>query len=112
MPIYEYRCAACGHELEALQRLADAPLKDCPACGKKELRKLVSAAGFRLKGSGWYATDFKHASKSAAKSNGSSEGSSDKSGPAAPAAESTSAKPAATESKAETKPASGGDTCH
>ncbi len=109
MPIYEYRCAACGHELEALQRLADAPLKDCPACGKKEQRKLVSAAGFRLKGSGWYATDFKHASKPAAKSNGES---SDKSAATAPAAESTSAKPAATEAKAETKPASGGDTCH
>jgi putative FmdB family regulatory protein len=108
MPIYEYRCAACGHELEALQRLADAPLKDCPACGKSQLRKLVSAAGFRLKGSGWYATDFKHASKPAAKSNGTP----DKSAAPAPAADSTSAKPAATETKAESKPASGGDTCH
>jgi putative FmdB family regulatory protein len=59
MPIYEYRCAACGHELEVLQRLADAPLTVCPACHKTELRKLVSAAGFQLKGSGWYVTDFR-----------------------------------------------------
>jgi putative FmdB family regulatory protein len=59
MPIYEYRCTACGHELEKLQRLGDAPLTDCPDCGKAELRRLVSAAGFRLKGGGWYETDFK-----------------------------------------------------
>jgi putative FmdB family regulatory protein len=59
MPIYEYRCAACGHELERLQRLGDAPLTVCPDCGETELRRLVSAAGFRLKGGGWYETDFK-----------------------------------------------------
>jgi len=59
MPIYEYRCNACGHELEALQKLSDEPLQDCPACDRPELTKLVSAAGFRLKGSGWYETDFK-----------------------------------------------------
>jgi len=59
MPIYEYRCAECGHELEKLQKISDAPLVDCPACGKPALQKLVSAAGFRLKGSGWYETDFK-----------------------------------------------------
>jgi putative FmdB family regulatory protein len=59
MPIYEYRCAECGHELEKLQKISDAPLVDCPACGKPALRKLVSAAGFRLKGGGWYETDFK-----------------------------------------------------
>ena len=60
MPIYEYRCAACGHELEALQKLSDAPLTQCPSCHKPELKKLVSAAGFQLKGSGWYATDFRN----------------------------------------------------
>jgi putative FmdB family regulatory protein len=60
MPIYEYRCTDCGHRLEALQRLADAPLLVCPACGKESLTKLMSAVGFHLKGSGWYATDFKH----------------------------------------------------
>lgn len=59
MPIYEYRCQACGHELEKLQKLSDAPLVDCPACGQPALTKLVSAAGFRLKGGGWYETDFK-----------------------------------------------------
>lgn len=59
MPIYEYICQACGHELEALQKLSDAALTDCPKCGKSELKKQVSAAGFRLKGGGWYETDFK-----------------------------------------------------
>jgi putative FmdB family regulatory protein len=59
MPIYEYRCDNCGHELEKLQRMSDSPLRDCPACGNPSLRRLVSAAGFRLKGSGWYETDFK-----------------------------------------------------
>ena len=59
MPIYEYRCNACGHKLESLQRLSDAPLVTCPACGKDALAKQLSAAGFQLKGSGWYATDFK-----------------------------------------------------
>ena len=60
MPIYEYRCSACGHKLESLQRLSDPPLTTCPACGKEALAKQVSAAGFQLKGSGWYATDFKN----------------------------------------------------
>lgn len=59
MPIYEYRCQDCGHELEKLQRMSDDPLTDCPACGKPQLKRLVSAAGFRLKGGGWYETDFK-----------------------------------------------------
>ncbi len=59
MPIYEYRCQDCGHELEALQKISDPPLKECPACHRESLQKQVSAAGFRLKGSGWYETDFK-----------------------------------------------------
>lgn len=59
MPIYEYRCAACGHMLEALQKLSDAPLKKCPQCAKSRLKRLVSAPSFRLKGGGWYETDFK-----------------------------------------------------
>src|SRR6476659_7357593 len=68
MPIYEYRCAACGHEIEALQKLSDAPLTVCPSCQKPELKKLLSAAGFQLKGSGWYATDFRNSgAKPAAK---------------------------------------------
>lgn len=60
MPIYEYRCGACGFQKEFLQRLSDSPLKDCPECGKAEFSKMVTAAGFQLKGSGWYATDFKN----------------------------------------------------
>ncbi len=63
MPFYEYRCDACGHEMEALQKMSDAPLKECPECGEPELVKLVSAAGFRLKGGGWYETDFKSGKK-------------------------------------------------
>jgi len=59
MPIYEYRCAACGHALETMQKFSDAPLTDCPTCGEPKLKKLISAAGFQLKGSGWYATDYK-----------------------------------------------------
>jgi putative FmdB family regulatory protein len=59
MPIYEYRCGACGHHLEALQKMTDAPLRKCPDCGKSQLKRLVSPTQFRLKGSGWYETDFK-----------------------------------------------------
>jgi putative FmdB family regulatory protein len=66
MPIYEYRCASCGHELEALQKLSEAPLVACPSCKADALVKQVSAAGFQLKGSGWYATDFKGGKKTAA----------------------------------------------
>lgn len=59
MPIYEYRCQSCDHELEAWQKLSDPELLDCPSCGQPELRKLISPVGFRFKGSGWYETDFK-----------------------------------------------------
>ena len=59
MPIYEYRCGSCSHELDALQKLSDSPLRKCPECGKSQLRRLVSAPSFRLKGGGWYETDFK-----------------------------------------------------
>ena len=59
MPIYEYQCAACGQSYDALQKLSDEPLVDCPACGKPELKKKISAAGFRLTGGGWYETDFR-----------------------------------------------------
>ena len=63
MPIYGYRCQSCGHELEAMQKFNEAVLTKCPSCAKPTLTKLVSAAGFQLKGSGWYATDFKGGSK-------------------------------------------------
>ena len=59
MPFYEYQCNHCGHALEAMQKLHDAPLKKCPECGKPQLRRLMSAPVFRLKGGGWYETDFK-----------------------------------------------------
>ena len=63
MPIYEYQCQACDHGLEVLQKISDAKLVDCPECGKPALKKKVSAAAFRLKGGGWYETDFKTGSK-------------------------------------------------
>lgn len=63
MPIYEYECRACGHRMEAIQKISDDPLTDCPECSQGELKKLVSAAGFRLKGGGWYETDFKSGKK-------------------------------------------------
>ena len=63
MPIYEYRCESCEHKLEKLQRMSDGDLVDCPECEKPALKRLVSAAAFRLKGSGWYETDFKKDNK-------------------------------------------------
>jgi putative FmdB family regulatory protein len=63
MPIYEYRCTLCGQEHEVLQKVNEPPLVGCPACGKPGLQKMLSAAGFQLKGSGWYATDFKGGAK-------------------------------------------------
>jgi len=119
MPIYEYRCNACGHKLESLQRLSDAPLVTCPACGKDALAKQLSAAGFQLKGSGWYATDFKNSgSKPPAKDAAKPDAKADAPGSAASEAKSdtsTAAKtdaPAASsatktsESKSETRSAS------
>jgi putative FmdB family regulatory protein len=63
MPIYEYRCGSCGFEKEYLQKVNDAPIAACPTCGSDAYAKLISAAGFQLKGSGWYATDFKNGGK-------------------------------------------------
>lgn len=83
MPIYAYRCASCGHAKDVLQKLSDAPLSTCPACGAEAFSKQVTAAGFQLKGNGWYATDFK----------GGSGGTSAPA--AAPAAEAAPAAPAA-----------------
>jgi len=60
MPIYEYRCGSCGSKKEHLQKLSESPIAACPACGSSVYTKLVSAAGFQLKGSGWYATDFRN----------------------------------------------------
>ena len=74
MPFYEYQCQACGHEFEALQKMSDAALEDCPSCKKSELKKLISAAGFQLKGTGSYETDFKGGdNKSTAKTESKSQ---------------------------------------
>jgi putative FmdB family regulatory protein len=59
MPFYEYQCSSCGHHVEVLQKISDAPLRKCPECGKQQLKRLISAPVFRLKGGGWYETDFK-----------------------------------------------------
>lgn len=89
MPIYEYFCDSCGHEQEAIQKFSDAPLTDCEACGEAKLRRKISAAAFRLKGGGWYETDFKSgnrrniigdSSSSNETGGGSSSGSSEGSG--------------------------------
>ncbi len=63
MPIYEYKCEECGHQLEAIQKFSDAPLTDCPECNKPALKKMLSASAFHLKGTGWYETDFKNSGK-------------------------------------------------
>jgi putative FmdB family regulatory protein len=65
MPIYAYKCGSCGHARDVLQKISDAPLTQCPACGAPAFSKQVTAAGFQLKGSGWYATDFRNGSKNA-----------------------------------------------
>lgn len=78
MPIYEYQCQACHERVEALQKISDAPMLDCPKCGKPELKKQVSAAAFRLKGGGWYETDFKTGNKRNLDGGGDSAGTADK----------------------------------
>ena len=83
MPLYEYRCSACGHQQEFLQKWSDEPLTVCTSCGKPTFQKMLTAAGFQLKGSGWYATDFKNGgSKPAAKTDAKAEGKADAKGEA------------------------------
>ena len=77
MPIYEYRCQSCEETVEKLQRMNDAPLTDCPACGESALKRLVSASSFRLKGGGWYETDFKKDNKRNRADSSDGEGKSD-----------------------------------
>ena len=102
MPIYEYRCSGCGHQQEYIQKVNDPQHTQCPACGKETFSKMLSAAGFQLKGSGWYATDFKGSgSKPASKPADASAGGSK---PAEAKTESKSESKSA--SKAESKPAS------
>jgi putative FmdB family regulatory protein len=95
MPFYEYECSACGQQTEALQKISDTPLKKCPHCGKSALKRLISAPVFRLKGSGWYETDFKSDQDKKRNLAGAEE---------APPSKDDDAKPAAKDdSKAETK---------
>lgn len=101
MPIYEYQCKACGAHHEAIQKMADAPLKKCPECGKSTLQRLISAPVFRLKGGGWYETDFK--SDQEKKRNLAGEDKADKSDSSAAPASAKSAD-AAAESKPAAKP--------
>ncbi len=91
MPIYEYECGACGERHDALQKFSDKPLRKCPACGRLKLKKLVSAAAFHLKGTGWYVTDFRDKGKGNGKDKGAEAAGESK----------TDGKPA--EKKAETK---------
>jgi putative FmdB family regulatory protein len=106
MPIYAYRCAACGHSRDVLQKMSDAPLTACPACGAEQFQKQLSAPGFQLKGSGWYATDFRN-SGAAAPAAGAA--------PAAAGAGEATAAPAAAEAPAAAAPATpcgGSCACH
>ena len=109
MPIYEYRCDNCGHELEAIQKISDEPLKRCPKCDTDSLIKKISAAGFRLKGGGWYETDFKSGQKKnvAGSDSGSSESSSSSS---TGEGGSTSKSEGGSSSKSDTSKSSSGST--
>jgi putative FmdB family regulatory protein len=120
MPIYAYRCTRCGHELDALQKLSEPALTDCPACHEPALVKKLTAAGFQLKGSGWYQTDFRQSPKPAAsdaKADAKTDAKADAK-PASPDASSTTATETKSESKAEPSspaPAAGcgsGCSCH
>ena len=102
MPIYEYRCESCGHQQEFLQKVSDAPLTVCPNCGKTTFTKMLSAAGFQLKGSGWYVTDFRNnGAKPATKGTDTPDKSKPESKPEAKAESkpSTDAKPASSDTK-------------
>jgi len=99
MPIYVYRCGACGYQKEFLKRLSDAPLTDCPECGKRAFNKLVTAAGFHLKGTGWYATDFKNSGTKPAAKTDKADTTKDKPAVTQDKPAATQDKPAATQDK-------------
>lgn len=107
MPIYAYRCQACGYARDVLQKISDAPLTDCESCGKPEFKKQLTAAGFQLKGSGWYVTDFRNGSGGAKAKPDASEGNASASSDTAGASASTtntSTEAASTTSSTDTKP--------
>lgn len=104
MPIYEYKCSSCAFQEEYLQKVSEPPLSKCPSCGKKSFRKMVSAAGFQLKGSGWYATDFKGSGKKAATA--SADAKTESAGESKDGAKAEGAKTATTaDAKTDAKPA-------
>ena len=104
VPIYEYKCEQCDHQLEILQKISADPVKTCPDCGQEGLRKLISAVAFRLKGGGWYETDFKDKpAKQAGKAEGESKTQPEKTAKSADGAD----KPAKGKGKAEKTPAAG-----
>ncbi|MDA0276692.1 MAG: zinc ribbon domain-containing protein [Proteobacteria bacterium] len=107
MPIYEYRCDVCGHQEEFLQKVSEPPIAKCPSCAKKKFRKLLSAAGFQLKGSGWYATDFKGGKSASAKSDAKVDSKADSKAEskAETKSETKSETKTATEAKSDAKPA-------
>ena len=107
MPFYEYQCAACGHHHEELQKVADRPLRKCPACGRARLRRLISAPVFRLKGGGWYETDFKNDKDAQRNIAGEKEPPAEKPKDEKPKDEKSDAKPAEKKGEAEaaSKPA-------
>ena len=116
MPIYAYKCGSCGHAKDVLQKVSDAPLTDCPACGAPAFSKQITAAGFQLKGSGWYVTDFRGGNSGGGSSSSSSSKPAEGSGDAKP---SSDAKPAegGSSTKSDTPSASaggcgGGCACH
>ncbi len=106
MPIYEYICQQCDHHLEALQKLSDEPLKFCPECGEASLRKQVSAAAFRLKGTGWYETDFKNSGKQKEKTD-DNKTSSSKEGKSGASGKESASKSSGTSKSSETTSSSG-----
>jgi putative FmdB family regulatory protein len=99
MPIYAYRCEACGFAKDALQKISDAPLTDCPECGKSAFKKQVTAAGFQLKGTGWYVTDFRGNSGNSAAPAASAPAAATTAAASSGSEASSSAAPAATDSK-------------
>ncbi len=112
MPIYEYRCGGCGFKKEYLQKLSDAPIVDCPTCGKPAMTKLVSAAGFQLKGTGWYATDFKNGSRKTPERSGKSADPGKGEAPAKGGAEGSGTEDAKKDTpKADAAPACGAGGC-
>lgn len=114
MPIYEYRCSGCGFQKEYLQKVSDAPMSVCPSCSKATLTKMLTAAGFQLKGSGWYATDFKGGKTAKPEGEGASEAKAEGGSEAKTASkaesETKTKTETATDTKAPTKTESGAKT--